>query len=118
MPFHKLPDVLPDTPFSVLNARPAGSGRSARCGGRSRAGWSSPESIGTAPALRASATARPACTRAPPAAADPLKPFLPEHLLVGHGPPIHGGDAAAALLDALNRSRRDIPTFVLQGCRA
>ena len=38
VPFHKLPDVLPDSPFSVLNARPAGSGRSARCGGRSRAG--------------------------------------------------------------------------------
>jgi len=41
-----------------------------------------------------------------------LRPFLPEHLLVGHGPPVHGGEAAAALIDALNRSRRDIPTFV------
>ena len=44
-----------------------------------------------------------------------LKPFLPEHLLVGHGEPVHGGNAAAALLDALNRSRRDLPSFVWKG---
>ena len=30
------------------------------------------------------------------------------------GAPIHGGDAAAALLDALNRARRDIPTFFIK----
>jgi hypothetical protein len=40
-----------------------------------------------------------------------LRAFLPEHLLMGHGSPIHGGEAAAALIDAIDRSRRDIPTF-------
>ena len=65
-----------------------------------------------------SARARRACT---PCAArcrrTQLQPFLPEHLLVGHGAPLHGSEAAAALLDALDRSRRDIPTFV-SSCRA
>ncbi len=46
-----------------------------------------------------------------------LRSFLPEHLLVGHGDPVHGGEAAAALLDALDRSRRDIPAFALRGPR-
>ena len=35
--------------------------------------------------------------------------FEPEHLLVGHGPPIHGARAAAALQGALERSRRNLP---------
>jgi hypothetical protein len=46
-----------------------------------------------------------------------LKPFLPEHLLVGHGPPLHGSEAAAALLDALNGSRRQLPRLVLNAPR-
>ena len=41
-----------------------------------------------------------------------LKSFKPEHLLVGHGRPLHGGEAAAGLRDALDRSRRDIPTLI------
>lgn len=43
-----------------------------------------------------------------------LKALAPEHLLVGHGPPVHGPDASTALHEALHRSRRDIPTFVLK----
>lgn len=39
--------------------------------------------------------------------------FEPEHLLVGHGPPIHGAAAAAALQDALERSRRNLPRAVV-----
>ena len=46
-----------------------------------------------------------------------LRPFLPEHLLVGHGAPVHGSNAAAALLDAIDRSRRDLPQFVLKAPR-
>ena len=38
-----------------------------------------------------------------------LRPFEPEHLLVGHGTGVHGPAAAPALQDALARSRRDIP---------
>ena len=41
-----------------------------------------------------------------------LKPFKPEHLLVGHGRPLHGSEAADGLREALSRSRRDIPTLI------
>ena len=43
-----------------------------------------------------------------------LRTYEPEHLLVGHGAPVHGSDAAAALLDALARSRRDLPKMALR----
>ena len=39
---------------------------------------------------------------------------MPEHLLVGHGAPLHGSDAAGGLIDALERSRSDLPRMVLQ----
>lgn len=35
--------------------------------------------------------------------------FVPEHLLVGHGPPIHGPRATRALQEAIDRSYRDLP---------
>ena len=113
VPFHKLPDVLPDSPFSVLNIDLAFW--------RERALWWPqhralvvPESIGTGPAFAVGsgpAGVHPLRRVMPPMS---LKSFVPEHLLVGHGPPLHGSDAAAGLLDALNRSRRDIPTFVVK----
>jgi hypothetical protein len=38
-----------------------------------------------------------------------LAAFSPEHLLVGHGPSLHGPGAARALEEALDRSVRDLP---------
>jgi hypothetical protein len=114
VPHHKLPDVLPDTPFSLLKidfGRPW----------RERALWWPerrvlvvPESIGTAPPFavgRGPAGVHPMRRLAPPGS---LRAFVPEHLLVGHGPPLHGPDAAAGLLDALARSRSDLPRLLLK----
>ncbi len=47
-----------------------------------------------------------------------LGPFRPEHLLVGHGPALHGPETAAALSEALARSRRDLPRAVVALPRA
>jgi hypothetical protein len=44
-----------------------------------------------------------------------LRPFVPEHLLVGHGAPLHGPDAAGGLIDALARSRADMARLLLTG---
>jgi hypothetical protein len=114
VPHHKVPDVLPDTPFSLLKID---FGR----GWRERALWWPepkvlvvPESLGTAPAFavgRGPAGVHPFRRLAPPRS---LRPFLPEHLLVGHGPPLHHGDAAGGLIDALDRSRADLPRMVLK----
>jgi hypothetical protein len=41
-----------------------------------------------------------------------LRHTEPELLLVGHGPPVAGPEAATALREALARSRSDLPRFV------
>lgn len=41
-----------------------------------------------------------------------LASFAPEHLLVGHGPGIHGAHAPAVLREAFASSRRDIPRLL------
>jgi hypothetical protein len=41
-----------------------------------------------------------------------LRRFTPEHLLMGHGAPVHGPDAARAMQHALDRSRRDWPRLL------
>jgi hypothetical protein len=46
-----------------------------------------------------------------------LGDFQPEHLLVGHGPPIHGAQAAAALQGALERSRWNMPRTIVGAFR-
>jgi hypothetical protein len=41
-----------------------------------------------------------------------LGDFAPEHLLVGHGPPLHGTQTPSAITVALERSRRDLPQLL------
>ena len=48
----------------------------------------------------------------PPSAA--LERLAPEHLLVGHGRGVHGPEAAEALRDALEDSRRGLPRLLLR----
>jgi len=43
-----------------------------------------------------------------------LGTYNPEHLLMGHGPPVNGKRATPALREALNRSRRDLPASLLK----
>lgn len=72
------------------------------------------EAIGTSPMFRpcaAGAGVHVGLRLNPPRAA--LGSYLPRHLLVGHGDPIHGQGAARALEEALSRSRRDLPGALL-----
>jgi hypothetical protein len=116
VPFLVLPDVLPDTPFSVLDLD-LGPWKERALWWPELKGLVVAESIGTA--THYAVGDGPAGVHflrrlLPPTR---LKPFLPEHLLVGHGSPLHGSDAAAGLLDAINRSRRELPQFVLKAPR-
>ena len=43
-----------------------------------------------------------------------LRHYQPEHLLVGHGRGVHGPLATAALQDAYDRSRKDLPKLALK----
>jgi hypothetical protein len=47
-----------------------------------------------------------------------LGTYLPQHLLVGHGPPIHGPKATEALQQAIDRSRRDLPGALIGAPKA
>jgi hypothetical protein len=110
-PFLQLPDVVRDAPFSVLDLD--------QLVWKERALWWPElrglvvaESIGTGQFYAVGdgpAGVHLIRRMTPP---NQLRSFLPEHLLVGHGAPIHGGEAAAALIDALDRSRRDVPAFI------
>jgi hypothetical protein len=111
VPLHKLPEVLPDSPFSVLDLS-LGPWKERALWWPEPRGLVVAESIGTA--THYAVGTGPAGVHMMRRALPPnrLKPFLPEHLLVGHGEPVHGANAAAALLDALNRSRRDLPALL------
>jgi hypothetical protein len=111
VPFHRLPGVLPDTPFSVLTLDALRVWKERALWWPERRGLVVPESIGTSQWFAfgsGPAGVHPFRRPLPPTQ---LRGFVPEHLLVGHGPPVHGTDAGAGLLEALHRSRRDIPTM-------
>ena len=111
VPFVALPDIVRDSPFSVLDVGDKRLWKERALWWPERKGLIVGESIGTAPHYAVGdgpAGVHLLRRLLPP---NQLRSFLPEHLLVGHGRPIHGGEAAAALLDALDRSRRDLPAF-------
>jgi hypothetical protein len=47
-----------------------------------------------------------------------LRGMEPRHLLVGHGPPVHGDEATDGLERAYERARRDLPRALLNMPRA
>lgn len=72
------------------------------------------EAIGTSPMFKpsdAGAGVHIGLRLNPPRKA--LGSYVPRHLLVGHGEPIHGTGAARALEEALARSRRDLPAAMI-----
>jgi hypothetical protein len=114
VPHLKVPAVLPDTPFSVLNLDWGPGWKEVALWWPDRAALAVPESLGTAPLFAVGpgpVGVHPIRRISPPTA---LRSFVPEHLLVGHGPPVHGSDAAGGLIDALAHSRRDIPRVFLK----
>jgi hypothetical protein len=72
------------------------------------------EAVGTAPlfaAGRGLVGVHPLLRLTPPRR---LASIAPDHLLVGHGPGVHGADAADQLRRALQRSRRDLPRMLMK----
>ena len=112
VPHLRLPDAVPDSPFEVFRVvwRP---------GWREVGLWwprtrtlVATEALGTLPLFTAgegSVGVHPLLRLLPPRV---LRGYQPEHRLVGHGPGVHGPQAAAALDDALERSRADIPRLL------
>jgi hypothetical protein len=109
----RLPERTPDTPFKVVPMI-------SRKGWREIGLWWSAENalivaeaVGTAPVFTAGRRAgvHPLLRLTPPRRQ--LSAHAPERLLVGHGEAIEAG-ASAALKDALDHARSDIPRLLLK----
>ena len=108
VPHHRLPDALPGTPFALFDVVSVPRWREKGLWWAGRQALVVPEAIGTHPMFSGE---RPAGVHVllrflPPRG---LRRYEPQHLLTGHGPPLHGADAAGAVRDAVARSVRDLP---------
>lgn len=114
----RLPERLPGTPFEALRVVWVPRWREICLWWAARRVLVVPEAIGTATYFslgRLPAGIHPFLRALPPAGA--LGTHEPELLLVGHGPPLLEG-ATAAIGQALQRSRRDLPraaTAIVRG---
>ncbi|MFM8888902.1 MAG: hypothetical protein ACKOGM_02780 [Solirubrobacterales bacterium] len=114
VPLLRLPDSLPGTPFEVIDVVDGGLWKEKALWWQDERALVVAEAVGTNPFFRpgsAGAGIHLGLRLFPPKQA--LGTYLPNHLLVGHGPPIHGPRATEALQQAMDRSRRDFPAAVV-----
>jgi hypothetical protein len=109
VPHLSVPDAVPDSPFEVIPiVRFPGWRESALW-------WPEREALVVAEVLGANsyytAGDEPAAVHFLVRALPPggLRGYRPQHLLMSHGPPVHGAEAAEAVERAYARSRRDLP---------
>ena len=110
VPLIRLPESLPGTPFEVIDVIDRGIWKEKALWWQDERVLVVAEAVGTNRFYRpgsAGAGIHLGLRLAPPRQA--LGSYLPNHLLVGHGPPIHGPRATEALQQAMDRSRRDFP---------
>jgi hypothetical protein len=109
----RLPPALPDSPFEVRDVVQVPRWREIALWWPLRKALVVAEAVGTGRYFAVGpgpAGIHPWLRMTPPRGS--LGALEPEFLLLGHGPPLTGPGAAAALRDALDRSRRDIPRMV------
>lgn len=112
VPLLQMPAAVPSSPFTVISVFSRAKWREIALWWEVERTLIVAEAIGTAPtfALGRRAGVHPLLRLIPPGAA--LGGYEPERMLVGHGQPVTSG-AAAALTDALDNSRRDIPKLLI-----
>jgi hypothetical protein len=112
VPHIRLPDEVADSPFTVLSAVRLPRWGEVALWWPSRRALVVAEVLGTSPHYTLDAGAvgvHPLVRIAPPGR---LRRTEAEHLLAGHGAPLHGPETGAAIDRAYARSRRDIPRLV------
>jgi hypothetical protein len=109
VPHLRLPDELPGTPFRPFGVVGVPGWRELALWWPQRRALVVAEALGTAPLFtvgQAPAGMHLMLRLTPPGR---LRGYAPEHLLVGHGPALHGPPAAEGVQAAYARSRRDLP---------
>ena len=109
VPLHVNPEEIVDSPFDVVQVVGARKWREQALWWEDRQALVVSEAIGTGKMFTGGHDAGVHLFLRMKPPKKKLGEFEPEHLLVGHGPPIHGARAAAALQGALERSRRNTP---------
>ena len=114
VPHLRLPDVIPGSPFGVVSVVDLPRWRELALWWPDRRVLVVAEAIGTNAVYALGpgpAGMHPMLRAFPPGA---LRHYEPEHLLVGHGRGVHGPAATAAVRDAYDRSRRDLPKLLVK----
>jgi hypothetical protein len=112
VPYLRMPDAVPNTPFEVVKVVDVPRWHERALWWPEHRALVVAEAVGTARFYRfgpAPAGMHLLLRLTPPGA---LRRFEPEHLLPGHGEPVHGPAAATGLRAAYDRSRRDLPRVV------
>ena len=113
VPHLQLPATIPGSPFEVIRVLDVPRWHERALWWPERRTLVVAEVVGTTEIYRLGpgpAGIHPMLRARPPQA---LRHYQPEHLLVGHGPGVHGPPAATALEDAYERTRRDLPKLAL-----
>jgi hypothetical protein len=114
VPHLRVPDAAPETPFVVHRVVRTRFWREVALWWPARRALVVAEAVGTAPAFAVGdgpVGVHPMLRLLPP---NGLKGLGPEHLLVGHGAPLHGPEVGAQVDHAIARSRHDAPKLLLK----
>jgi hypothetical protein len=113
VPHLMVPDAVPGSPFQAIPVVRIPRWRETALWWAQQRVLVVAEALGTAPAFTAGHGAvgmHPVLRPFPPGR---LRGLEPEHLLPGHGPPVHGGDAREGIAWAYAHARRDLPRLAL-----
>jgi hypothetical protein len=111
VPHLRLPEAVPNSPFEVVTVVDLPRWREKALWWRERRALVVAEAVGTGPMFGQPAGIHLFLRLKPPGA---LRDYDPEHLLVGHGPAVHGTRAKDALEHAYRRSRVDLPKTLVR----
>jgi hypothetical protein len=114
VPLYALPDAIPDSPFEVIRVLHMRGWHEQALWWPGRRALAVAEVVGSSRHYTLGdgrpAGIHPMLRLLPPGA---VRPYQPEHLLLGHGDPLHGSDAVDGLREAYGRTRSDLPRMLL-----
>ena len=112
VPRLRVPDAVPDSPFSAIPAVRVPGWKETALWWPRRSALIVAEVIGSGPMYAVGEDPvgiHPFLRVRPPGS---LRGREPRHILFGHGPPVHGSDCPAQLERAYAQARRDIPALL------